>query len=57
MFRPNQCERSMKGTLNSLLVCFQGNNIFEQLSPDDYRMTIKYLEHAIVSTDLALYFQ
>ncbi|XP_078354204.1 cGMP-specific 3',5'-cyclic phosphodiesterase-like [Oculina patagonica] len=35
----------------------EGNNIFEELSPDDYRLTIKVLEHAILSTDLALYFQ
>lgn len=35
----------------------EGNNIFEQLSPEDYRSTIKILEHAILSTDLALYFQ
>ncbi|XP_068745612.1 cGMP-specific 3',5'-cyclic phosphodiesterase-like [Montipora capricornis] len=35
----------------------EGNNIFEHLSPEDYRMTIKILEHAILSTDLALYFQ
>lgn len=35
----------------------EGNNIFEELSPDDYRATIKILEHAILSTDLALYFQ
>lgn len=35
----------------------EGNNIFEELSPDDYRTTIKVLEHAILSTDLALYFQ
>lgn len=35
----------------------EGNNIFEGLSPDDYRSTIKILEHAILSTDLALYFQ
>ncbi|XP_015761877.1 PREDICTED: cGMP-specific 3',5'-cyclic phosphodiesterase-like [Acropora digitifera] len=35
----------------------EGNNIFEHLSPEDYRKTIKILEHAILSTDLALYFQ
>lgn len=35
----------------------EGNNIFEGLSSDDYRFTIKILEHAILSTDLALYFQ
>ncbi|KXJ28648.1 cGMP-specific 3',5'-cyclic phosphodiesterase [Exaiptasia diaphana] len=35
----------------------EGNNIFSELSSDDYRRVIKLLEHAILSTDLALYFQ
>lgn len=36
---------------------FQGNNIFQSLSPAQYRNVIKMLEHAILSTDLALYFK
>ncbi|KAL5016395.1 hypothetical protein ScPMuIL_005984, partial [Solemya velum] len=35
----------------------EGNNIFGGLSPDVYRQAIKGLEHAILSTDLALYFR
>ncbi|ESO86557.1 hypothetical protein LOTGIDRAFT_71258, partial [Lottia gigantea] len=35
----------------------EGNNIFQSLSPTDYRNVIKTLEHAILSTDLALYFK
>ncbi|XP_014667957.1 PREDICTED: cGMP-specific 3',5'-cyclic phosphodiesterase-like [Priapulus caudatus] len=35
----------------------EGNNIFQALSSDDYRILIKVLEHAILSTDLALYFK
>ncbi|XP_076439522.1 cGMP-specific 3',5'-cyclic phosphodiesterase-like isoform X2 [Babylonia areolata] len=35
----------------------EGNNIFQSLSPEEYRRAIKLLEHAILSTDLALYFK
>ncbi|XP_071090985.1 cGMP-specific 3',5'-cyclic phosphodiesterase-like isoform X2 [Haliotis cracherodii] len=35
----------------------EGNNIFQSLSPGDYRKAIKMLEHAILSTDLAIYFK
>ncbi|XP_022339829.1 cGMP-specific 3',5'-cyclic phosphodiesterase-like isoform X2 [Crassostrea virginica] len=35
----------------------EGNNIFQSLSPAQYRNVIKMLEHAILSTDLALYFK
>ncbi|KAJ8317387.1 hypothetical protein KUTeg_005291 [Tegillarca granosa] len=35
----------------------EGNNIFQSLSPDEYRRGIKMLEHSILSTDLALYFK
>jgi hypothetical protein len=35
----------------------EGNNIFSELQPDDYRKTISYLEHAILSTDLQIYFK
>uniref|UniRef100_K1QIC6 Phosphodiesterase n=1 Tax=Magallana gigas TaxID=29159 RepID=K1QIC6_MAGGI len=35
----------------------EGNNIFQSLSPAQYRNIIKMLEHAILSTDLALYFK
>ncbi|XP_076460762.1 cGMP-specific 3',5'-cyclic phosphodiesterase-like isoform X2 [Babylonia areolata] len=35
----------------------EGNNIFQSLSPDEYRRAIKLVEHAILSTDLALYFK
>ncbi|KAK6166133.1 hypothetical protein SNE40_022897 [Patella caerulea] len=34
----------------------EGNNIFDSLSAENYRLVIKTLEHAIISTDLALYF-
>ncbi|XP_028390935.1 cGMP-specific 3',5'-cyclic phosphodiesterase-like isoform X2 [Dendronephthya gigantea] len=35
----------------------EGNNIFSELPPDDYRKAIEYLEHAILSTDLQIYFK
>ncbi|GFR99095.1 cGMP-specific 3',5'-cyclic phosphodiesterase, partial [Elysia marginata] len=35
----------------------EGNNIFQSFSPEEYRRAIKILEHAILSTDLALYFK
>lgn len=35
----------------------EGNNIFQSLSSEEYRRAIKMLEHAILSTDLALYFK
>lgn len=33
------------------------NNIFQALSPDDYRKVMKTVETAILSTDLAMYFK
>ncbi|XP_022918374.1 cGMP-specific 3',5'-cyclic phosphodiesterase [Onthophagus taurus] len=33
------------------------NNIFQALSPDDYRKIMKIVESAILSTDLAMYFK
>ncbi|XP_059177094.1 LOW QUALITY PROTEIN: cGMP-specific 3',5'-cyclic phosphodiesterase-like [Physella acuta] len=35
----------------------EGNNIFQSFTPDQYRRAIQILEHAILSTDLALYFK
>jgi hypothetical protein len=35
----------------------EGNNILQTLSPDDYKLVIRYIETAILSTDLALYFR
>lgn len=35
----------------------EGNNIFQALSPDDYRCVMKIVESAILSTDLAEYFK
>ncbi|XP_041368878.1 cGMP-specific 3',5'-cyclic phosphodiesterase-like isoform X2 [Gigantopelta aegis] len=35
----------------------EGNNIFQGLSPEDYKRAIHTLEHAILSTDLAIYFK
>nr|CFW94218.1 Eka-cGMP gated channel beta 1 protein [Euperipatoides kanangrensis]CFW94237.1 Eka-PDE alpha protein [Euperipatoides kanangrensis] len=35
----------------------EGNNIFQALSPEQYQEAIRMLEHAILSTDLALYFK
>lgn len=35
----------------------QGNNILQALSADDYKLVIHYIESAILSTDLALYFR
>ncbi|XP_037912457.1 cGMP-specific 3',5'-cyclic phosphodiesterase isoform X3 [Hermetia illucens] len=35
----------------------EGNNIFQALSPDDYRRVMKTVETAILSTDLAMYFK
>ncbi|XP_013378617.1 cGMP-specific 3',5'-cyclic phosphodiesterase isoform X3 [Lingula anatina] len=40
-----------------LILNSEGNNIFENLSPEDYRKVIKILESAILATDLALYFK
>ena len=34
-----------------------GNNILQALSPDDYKSVVRYIETAILSTDLALYFR
>lgn len=33
------------------------NNIFQALSPEDYRRVMKIVENAILSTDLAMYFK
>ncbi|XP_073817223.1 phosphodiesterase 6 [Musca autumnalis] len=35
----------------------EGNNIFQALSPEDYRQVMKVVENAILSTDLAVYFK
>ncbi|XP_067619163.1 cGMP-specific 3',5'-cyclic phosphodiesterase isoform X4 [Eurosta solidaginis] len=35
----------------------EGNNIFQALSPEDYRSVMKTVENAILSTDLAMYFK
>ncbi|CAF3343356.1 unnamed protein product [Rotaria socialis] len=35
----------------------EGNNILQALSADDYKLIVRYIEAAIVSTDLALYFR
>nr|XP_042906908.1 cGMP-specific 3',5'-cyclic phosphodiesterase [Parasteatoda tepidariorum] len=35
----------------------EGNNIFQSLSPEEYRNIISIVESAILSTDLALYFK
>jgi cGMP-specific 3',5'-cyclic phosphodiesterase len=35
----------------------EGNNILQALSPDDYKLVVRYIETAILSTDLALYFR
>lgn len=35
----------------------EGNNILQSLSPDDYKQVVHYIESAILSTDLALYFR
>ncbi|XP_049534052.1 cGMP-specific 3',5'-cyclic phosphodiesterase isoform X3 [Anopheles darlingi] len=35
----------------------EGNNIFQALSPEDFRMVMKVVETAILSTDLAMYFK
>lgn len=43
--------------ISLIFFSFQGNNIFQSLSPQEYRTAIKMLEHAILSTDLALYFK
>ena len=33
------------------------NNILQTLSPNDYKLVVHYIESAILSTDLALYFR
>ncbi|XP_067007873.1 cGMP-specific 3',5'-cyclic phosphodiesterase [Anabrus simplex] len=35
----------------------EGNNIFQTLSPEDYRNVMTTVENAIISTDLAMYFK
>lgn len=35
----------------------EGNNIFQSLSPADYRRVMRTVESAILSTDLAIYFE
>ncbi|XP_065214815.1 cGMP-specific 3',5'-cyclic phosphodiesterase isoform X2 [Planococcus citri] len=35
----------------------EGNNIFQALSPEDYRAVMKIVENSILSTDLAMYFK
>ncbi|KAF5298891.1 hypothetical protein FQR65_LT09542 [Abscondita terminalis] len=35
----------------------ESNNIFQALSPDDYRKVMRVVETAILSTDLAMYFK
>ncbi|XP_062561405.1 cGMP-specific 3',5'-cyclic phosphodiesterase isoform X3 [Armigeres subalbatus] len=35
----------------------EGNNIFQALSPDDFRKVMRVVESAILSTDLAMYFK
>ncbi|XP_039446570.1 cGMP-specific 3',5'-cyclic phosphodiesterase-like [Culex pipiens pallens] len=35
----------------------EGNNIFQALSPEDFRTVMKVVESAILSTDLAMYFK
>ena len=36
---------------------FQGNNIFGNLTAEEYNRVMKMLENAILATDLALYFR
>ncbi|KAH9491526.1 cGMP-specific 3',5'-cyclic phosphodiesterase [Bulinus truncatus] len=40
-----------------MIINSEGNNIFQSFPPEEYRRAIKILEHAILSTDLALYFK
>jgi cGMP-specific 3',5'-cyclic phosphodiesterase len=40
-----------------MIINSEGNNIFQSFTPEEYRRAIKILEHAILSTDLALYFK
>ena len=35
----------------------QGSNIFDNLNEEDYKLAMRLLEDAILSTDLALYFK
>ncbi|CAM1317755.1 Uncharacterised protein g6831 [Pycnogonum litorale] len=40
-----------------MIINSERNNIFQSLSADDYRKAVKHIENAILSTDLALYFE
>ncbi|CAF0917597.1 unnamed protein product [Adineta ricciae] len=40
-----------------MIIQTEGNNILQALSPDDYKLVVHYIESAILSTDLALYFR
>ena len=40
-----------------VLIYIQNNNILQGLTQEEYSLVIQMLENAILSTDLALYFQ
>ena len=40
-----------------MILSSQGNNIFQGLSTEEYRIVMKVVEQAILSTDLASYFE
>jgi hypothetical protein len=52
----DQCVMILQTEGNNILQT-EGNNILQTLSPDDYKLVIRYIETAILSTDLALYFR
>ena len=35
----------------------QGNNILSELSQSDYQHILRLLEHAVLATDLSIYFK
>lgn len=39
------------------VIPLQGNEIFMNLNPEEYTNAIRLLEHAILATDLAVYFK
>ncbi|XP_071829696.1 dual 3',5'-cyclic-AMP and -GMP phosphodiesterase 11-like isoform X4 [Apostichopus japonicus] len=40
-----------------MIINSKGNEIFMNLSPEEYSAMIRFLEHAILATDLAIYFK
>ena len=56
-FLESSCHFRLSRQKKNCLYFFQGSNIFKNLNEEDYKLAMKLLEDAILSTDLALYFK